>query len=101
MIKVRSFTESEAVKYNQALDKLFKPTGEVWDVETGSLCNPKAIQIIRNLLIAANELDYELCTICSRGIKEGAQMNGNRYEELMDYIEQAEIYLKEQGVDIY
>lgn len=100
LIKVRSFTESESEKYNQALDKLFKPTGEVWDIETGTLRNRKAIQIVKNLLIAANELDYELCTIFSRGIKEGAQMNGNRYEELMDYIDQAESYLKELGVDI-
>lgn len=62
--------------------------------------NHKALQIVKNLFIAANELDYELCTICSRGIEDGAQMSGNRYEELMDYIEQAESYLKEQGVDI-
>ncbi|WP_340032584.1 hypothetical protein NSQ20_12020 [Paenibacillus sp. FSL K6-1122] len=58
------------------------------------------ICILKNLVIAANELDSELCTILSRGVDEGASMTGNRYEELLDYIVVAEDYLKEQGVDV-
>ncbi|PYY28262.1 hypothetical protein [Paenibacillus illinoisensis] len=56
--------------------------------------------VLRNLVNAANELDSELCTILSRGVDEGASMTGNRYEELMDYIIEAEDYLKERGVDV-
>ncbi|WP_339193904.1 hypothetical protein MKY95_19160 [Paenibacillus sp. FSL P4-0176] len=60
----------------------------------------KMVCMLKNLVVAANELDSELCTILSRDVDEGASMTGNRYEELMDYIIEAEDYLKEQGVDV-
>ncbi|PYE51544.1 hypothetical protein HUB98_05930 [Paenibacillus barcinonensis] len=97
---MRDFTKEESNSYTKALESLLSPTGRELNFERGIILDNKLINILKNLVIAANELDSELCTICSRGIKEGASMTGNRYEELMDYIIEAEDYLKEQGVDV-
>ncbi|WP_186331663.1 hypothetical protein [Paenibacillus xylanexedens] len=70
------------------------------DFERGTIIDDKLICMLKNLVIVANELDSELCTIMSRGIDQGASMTGNRYEELMDYVIEAEDYLKEQGADV-
>lgn len=97
MIGIRDFTKEESNSYTKALESLFSPTGR----EGTRLINVnQLICILKNLVIAANELDSELCTILSRGVDEGASMTGNRYEELLDYIVVAEDYLKEQGVDV-
>ncbi|PZT57411.1 hypothetical protein [Paenibacillus silvae] len=100
MIKIRDFTEEESNNYTKALESLFSSTGRTLDFESGMIIDKKLIYILKNLVIAANELDSELCTILSRGVNKGASMTGNRYEELMDYIIEAENYLKEQGVDV-
>ncbi len=100
MIRIRDFTKEESNNYTKALESLFTPTGRVLDFDIGLVNVSKMVCMLKNLVVAANELDSELCTILSRGVDEGASMTGNRYEELMDYIIEAEDYLKEQGVDV-
>ena len=55
--------------------------------------------LLKKVCEAATELDIELCTVLNRGT-EAASIPGERYEELLDYVIEAEKYLRKCGVEI-